>query len=632
MATTLDESPTRHAFASEQTPPLLSKLEPDGSWLSPEQLAEPTLATTRGQTSFDVRKALEKAVEHHRKGQLADAARGYRDVIRRDPSSADAWHLIGVIAFAGKKHVEAAAHVDRALQVCPNEAEYHATMAQIQAELSDWERSYTHARNALALNTGCPAALHAMGLVLVHRGDIKSACRHFRDAVVGEPTIGRVWLDYGDCLNQLELYEESLEALQKALELMPESPLPLNSLGSFWRHQGDSELALQSYKEALRFDNELPVAHSNIASLYRELDRTSDAIAHYRRLLKLDDFAFIPAALHSLSELARAGEYEFSDEELDQIEELCLSDVSDRDQSLLHFARARVFEHEELYDDAFEDYALANQYRLSVVRKSGMEFRPEELRGRFDRIIETFTPEFFASARSRGIGNNSTTPVFVIGIPRAGSSVVEQLLTGHPQIDSSGNLTDIDRLAWRMLKPVDRADASPEERYPQWLQSLDSELLSIAAGAYLDHITGIAPNATHIVDRMPGSFLYAGFIALLFPHARIIHCRRNSVDTCLSCFTHSFTDPVMASISGSLNNLRQYSQECERLFDHWNSVLPDSLLTVSYEDLTTEPADQQRRLLEHIGITPADDTPMTATIRDTSVNRSVSFDLENRDF
>lgn len=626
MATTLDEPPIHKSATGEQPVTDIDLNEAPIGLPKPIVLAEAPRKISRQQSALEVRKILSDAVESHRQGEISKALQLYHQALDRDPNNADAWHLVGVISVASRKHAEAAEHLERALKLRPNAAEYHATMAQIQAELSDWNRADTHARNALALNAKCPAALHAMGLVHCHRGDIRSACRHFRDAVVGEPTIGRVWLDYGDCLNQLELYEESLEALQKALELMPDSPLPLNSLGTFWSDQGDTELALDSYRESLQIDNELPVAHSNIANLYRSLGRTSDAIAHYRRLLKLDDFAFVPSALNALSELARSGEYEFSDDELDQIEELCLTpDMSERDLSLLHFARARVFEHEELYDDAFEDYALANQYRLNLVRRSGYKFQPEAIEVEFDAVIRTFTPELFARARSHGIGNNSVKPIFLVGFPRGGTGVVEKLLTTHPQIASNGQLDDIDRLAWRMLKPDERATASPEEQFPQWLHTLDSELLSLAAGAYLDHVTGIAPDADRIIDCTPRGFVYAGFMALMFPQARIIHCHRDPRDVSLSNFTHSYSDPLMASIGSSLESVVSYYQQYARLMAHWKAVLPVPMLEVSYEDVARKPADEYNRVLDAVGIKHETSEPEFTWLRTDSVNRGQKY-------
>ena len=626
MATTLDEPPISTPTALNQLMTDIDISESTVGLPKPFVLSDVPRQISRQQSGLEVRKTLQEAVDSHRKGEFSKALQLYQQVLDRDPNNADAWHLVGVIAVASKKYTEAASQVERALKLRPNAAEYHATMAQIQSELSDWNKADTHARNALALDASCPAALHAMGLVHCHRGDIRSACRHFRDAVVGEPMIGRVWLDYGDCLNQLELYEEALEALQKALELMPESPLPPNSLGSFWLNQGDTEFALESYREALRLDNSLAVAHNNIANLYRSLGRTADAIAHYRRLLKLDDFAFVPSALNALSELSRAGEYEFSDDELDQIEDLCLSpDISERDLSLLHFARARVFEREELFDDAFEDYALGNQYRMNLVRQSGSEFRAEDTERHFNAIINTFTPQLFESARSRGIGHTSVKPIFLIGFPRSGMGTVERLLTTHPQIASNGQLNDIDRLAWRMLNAKDRKTAGPEQKFPEWLSLLNSEVLNLTAEAYLDHVSGVCPDAEYVIDNMPMSSRYTGFIALLFPEARIIHCHRNPVDACLSNFTHSYSEPSMVSISASLEAVTGCHAQYTRLLEHWKTVLPGRLIDVAYEDVAQCPTETYKDLLEALDVPSDSSVSDFDWLRTDSVNRGRRF-------
>ncbi|MCZ6912502.1 MAG: sulfotransferase, partial [Proteobacteria bacterium] len=203
------------------------------------------------------------------------------------------------------------------------------------------------------------------------------------------------------------------------------------------------------------------------------------------------------------------------------------------------------------------------------------------------RIITTFDREFFDSFGPRG--SQSEQPVFIVGMPRSGTSLVEQVLASHPRVNGAGE-----------LRFIEQASRTPVGLYPDSVSTLDARALEAAAEEYLKQLRDRGGNIRHITDKYPANFLHIGFIRLLFPRASIIHCRRNPVDTCLSIY---FQDFATANLyANRLEDIGAYYQCYQRLMEHWTDLGTDRLLTIDYEDLTADLEGQVRTMIEWLGL------------------------------
>jgi hypothetical protein len=255
----------------------------------------------------------------------------------------------------------------------------------------------------------------------------------------------------------------------------------------------------------------------------------------------------------------------------------------------LHFALGKVYADVEQLERSFRHLLAGNALkRRQIDYDEAAEF------GRSRRSKAVFTSELIE--RMRGAGDPSEVPVFIVGMPRSGTTLVEQLLASHPRVFGADELMDFPRVAATICEPP-----GATVPYPEMLQSMPAEDLRRLGASYIDAVVPRAPAADRITDKLPGNFRVLGLIHLALPNARVIHVRRNPLDTCLSCFSKLFTG--RQPFTYDLGELGRYYREYESLMAHWRAVLPaGALLEVQYEDLVADFAPQARRIVAHCGL------------------------------
>jgi Sulfotransferase family len=255
----------------------------------------------------------------------------------------------------------------------------------------------------------------------------------------------------------------------------------------------------------------------------------------------------------------------------------------------LLFALAKAFadlgEHERAFGWLLEGNAL---------KRRQIGYDEAKVLGQFARIRAVFDRDLMD--RSRGRGDPSSVPIFILGMPRSGTTLVEQVLASHSEVYGAGELLDFEREVARLSE----ADGAPPT-FPELAPSLSGEQLRQLGTRYVQRVRPAAPAAVHITDKMPMNFLFVGLIHLALPNARIIHTRRDPVDTCLSCFATLFTGEHR--VAYELGELGRYYRAYDRLMRHWRDMLPDGvILEVKYEDLVTGFEPQARRIVDHCGL------------------------------
>lgn len=293
--------------------------------------------------------------------------------------------------------------------------------------------------------------------------------------------------------------------------------------------------------------------------------------------------------------MAQSGRYSFPDEDVRRIEALLLSaDMRPDDRSRLYFAIGNLFDKQGRWTEAFSNYESGNQLRKEIEARRGVVFDPEAHRHEVDQIIRFFTKDYFTRVASHGV--DSELPVFIVGMPRSGTTLAEQILASHSKVFGAGELQNIPLLIHRLGQRL----RSRPFIYPQSLQAFNAHITSAVAADYLKELRRLDANAARIVDKMPFNFLHLGLIATLFPKARIIHCRRDPIDTCLSCYFQNFGNPAPFTLD--LRHLGLYFREYERLMAHWAAVLPMPIFDLRYENLIDDQETVSRELIAFCGL------------------------------
>jgi hypothetical protein len=275
--------------------------------------------------------------------------------------------------------------------------------------------------------------------------------------------------------------------------------------------------------------------------------------------------------------------------EISRIEDLLQKpDMTEEGRINLHFALGKMFDDCKRYDKAFEHFREANRYKRQRVHFDGGHFSCWNA-----RIQNVFTQTFFE--RYAHVGDPSERPVFIVGMPRSGTTLVEQILASHPRVYGAGELTTVFDIVCALEEP-----GAGAVKYPEIIATLDDAELQRRARQYLDTLQAIDPQVARVTDKLPTNFFHLGFIAAMLPRAHIIHCRRDAMDTCLSNFVQMFAEGHYYSYD--LSDIAIYYRGYEQIMAHWRDVLPTPMYEVQYEELVEDQERISRELIDHIGL------------------------------
>lgn len=383
-------------------------------------------------------------------------------------------------------------------------------------------------------------------------------------------------------LEESKEFEEAAKQYRQCLAAKPSMPTALIGLARSYVGMGKAELALPFYEQALKQNPDTPSIRIHYANALTGLGRMDDAAVLLR-----DSIARGRDVAASYRMLADNHKFSGEPEELDAILALIgKPDNSSTDLVRLNHAAGKIMNDIGRYEEAV-DYFQASKLA------SGSDFDIEAFRRQVDTLIASFTPQLIKS--KAGFGDPSEVPVFIVGMPRSGTTLTEQICASHPAVYGAGELVKLSRV----IKAAGYANkpTGAIQKHPQAMTQ--AEARSMAAD-YLGFLKGLAPDAARIIDKMPHNFLYVGVIALIYPNARIIHCTRDPIDNCISCFFNTFND--RHGYNAELGKLGLYYREYRRLMRHWQQLLPDRIYESNYETMIADQEGETRRLIEFLGL------------------------------
>jgi tetratricopeptide (TPR) repeat protein len=501
---------------------------------------------------------------------------------------------------------------------------YNPNLVNAQAQLGfllytqDFiDEAELHLQKAVKLDPKYPRLLYILGCILLEQSKTPKAIELLSNAILTDETPDS-YIQLGHALRKLGVYEKAIETYLSALNRFPENVDLLFGLGLTMQASRKQHAAADYFRKVLVIDAENTKALTSLATSLTLMGKTDDAIKYCRKALTIDkdniNAASIMSRIHAYSGNTvdaykyikphlRAGTRDANlalafanlskklarqQEAVSLLEELIVSD----NQLSLNLYRTILFTLGRLHDD-IGNYDLAFEYYKKANSRADEKHDYVE----HTKIIKTLI-DFHKNAymENRPMSRqNSELPVFIVGMPRSGTSLVEQILSSHSQVYGAGELLDITNMAENLQNILN----SPTP-YPFCMEYLTTPILDRLANKHLKKLSGYDPFALRVTDKLPGNYLHLGFIEQLFPSALIIHCKRNPIDTCLSCYFTDFTGSHPYSYN--LEDLAHYYNDYDKLMQHWKSLLKLPILDIYYEDLVLNFESTAKRLLASCGL------------------------------
>jgi Flp pilus assembly protein TadD len=487
-------------------------------------------------------------------GDLDGAIQAYQEALTHREIYPEAYNNLGTLLQQDKKPEEAEHAMRKAIQQNPRYVEAHNNLALLYSGQKKEVEALRILGDALKFAPKNVQTLLITAKIQLRRGALQAAEQAVRLALQQEPENAEALTILGQVLHETDRYDEAIEVLDRALKHNPESPEALNFYGVALKSVGRLEEARDHIIKALKLNDTMYGAYANLNDLVdfskdvgEELFNRMDAIFEASKNLEAE---------HLLP---------------------------------LHFAYAKALDDRGEHEKALDHYIVGGR-----MKRTQLAYNEEETFGFFDAIREAFSKEIFANRKFDGIEDER--PVFIVGMPRSGSTLVEQILSSHPDVYGAGEVKYLSRALGQLR---DRFPSLP--KYPEMVGKITPAQLDIVAKNYLAALSNGAGDAKRITDKLLTNYFFVGLIHLLYPKAKFIHTARDPVDTCLSGFTKLFKDDMPHSYN--LGELGRYYRKYSELMAHWEKVLPKGTIqTVVYEDVIANTEKEAKALIDFIGL------------------------------
>mgnify|MGYP001823920759 FL=1 len=547
-----------------------------------------------------------------RQNKFAEAEKELRQVVARHPQIPKAQRELANALIAQGKGDEAIGCYKRVIELTPDNPAAHRDLAMAYKTLGrkqeaekaldesfdldperkdlviaaqhqqdgEFGKAEAICRNILRRDPRNVNATRMLGTLARDLGKPRLAARMLRNALNLAPDFFGARMDLARALIEIEELDECEEVLREAVRQKPELPHPYSLLGNLYTKQGRFDEAVDVYKDALEKQPNHGPSLAAMGHALKTIGRQEESIDTYR-----DCITKHPEFGEAYWALANLKTFKFSDDEVATMEKHVDDEkLPDETRVNFNYSLGKAYEDRGDYDQAFARYDEGNR-----LRRPHENYDPVQTEMVHDQIIETITPEFLAASREHGC--SAPDPIFIVGLPRSGSTLIEQILASHSQVDGTLELPDLPRIIKAINEQRPQGDG-----YPQALRHYGAELAKLGE-QYLGWTERHRKGAPRFTDKMPNNFASIGLIAAILPNAKVVNARRHPLDSCMGCYKQLFYKGQ--SFTYDLVELGEYYLEYERMMDHWHEIVPHMVLDVQYEDMVADQENQTRRLVEH---------------------------------
>ena len=551
-----------------------------------------------------------------RQGRSGSAVKRLKHILRSFPDFPPAVEELGNALLAQNKPDQAIDAFQQALKINPENAAVMIKLGKIYSKLGRKDEANEMYQSALALEpTKERVATAAQAFARGQTEEAEKICRQVlrehpnevdamrllasiankleqRDdaiillerAVELKPKFAGAWADLAETYTESEKFGEALDAVQRVIKLQPNMPFGHMIRGSILGKKDDHEGAINAFKEALEIEPEHIGSNMGLGNTLKTIGRYDEAVKSYKKCIEAQ-----PLFSEAYWSLANLKTYSFDDDEIKNMEKHVQSqDLTPASKAFFHIAIANAKEKQMKYGEAWYHFHTGNE-----LRRTSEIYDSVTTQVTHDALIETFDEEFVNS--TKGSGCQSDAPIFILGLPRSGSTLIEQILASHSRVEGTRELPDISLLGRRLTK-----SKPPGVKYPDAVKHMTDEEKIEYGESYLETSKRYRTDKPRFIDKMPNNFAHIGFIKTILPNAKIINAKRHPLDSCVSSFKQLFYKGQ--SWSYDLFEIGEYYLEYERMMDHWHSLYPGEIYDIQYENIVNNQEDESRALIQYCGL------------------------------
>jgi len=514
-------------------------------------------------------------------GDLKKAETCFKKCLEIDPSNFTNWKSLGDVLSDQRKDEEADKAYKNAISTDKKYLDLQKAMSQVQkGNLGEAERIY---REILSDDPNNVDALRLLALLASRTGAVDQAINMLENCTKIAPDYALAWENLAKMYRQKDdpdSLQKAAFCFTKATELRPDWAEGWAGLGTMQTRSSQHKEGIESYKKSIELKVNQPRVHLSLGHVYKTTGNQEECINSYNDAISFDkNFG---EAYWSLANLKT---YKFSGEEILNMEKRVeLTEVPEREKVHFLFSLGKAFEDMGSYDESFEYYKRGND-----LNRGRTTYDPKAIEALSERLKLFFTADRFN--KYKGSGDNSNSPIFIVGLPRSGSTLIEQILASHSKIEGTMELPNIMNIARKLGNSTKDRTA-----YPEVIDTLQGIDLTDLGKSFINETQFLRTGKQHFIDKMPNNFSHIGLIKLILPNAKIIDARRNPMDTCFSCFKQLFARGQVFTYD--LSEIARYYVNYVNLMDHWDKVLPGYVYRVQHEDLINDQEGVTRDLID----------------------------------
>ena len=497
---------------------------------------------------------MQKALQLHQAGRRQEAEGLYRQVLGQQPNHAAALHFLGLLLHQTGRSEEGLDLIEQSVTLQPGNADFLNNMGTVMRDLGRIAAAVDFFRGAVDIRPDQLAARDNLGSSLKQLGQLDAAEEIYRGTIGRNPFHVRARVGLAETLQEAGRLDESIALFREALSIRPKDAELLYGLGVAMMEKGKLDEAAGLARQALAIAPNMAKAWLLLTQVKRQTERDKELSGMEAEHAK--------APQGSLARMQ------------------------------LSFGLGKVNDDLKDYGRAFDYFAEGN-----AIRRRGIDYDPVRTRGEFEAMKAVFDKAFFDRHKPSDISDD--TPIFVVGMPRSGTTLVEQIIASHPKVFGAGELNILKAAVGKQF-PM-----SMPGGFPAGIADMPDKAFAEAGQAYLDMLHSRYPGYRHVTDKMPGNFLLVGFLHMMLPKAKIVHCARDAAATCLSIFKVHFRGDSHR-YGYDLGELADFHNLYTDIMAHWHKVLPGVVHDVCYEDFVADQEGQTRALIAHLGL-PWDD-------------------------